>query len=225
MQGSVTAGDRRGWEGVIRSADTLAALHTSGLATNRQRPIEAELKRFKKRALQAAAVDAATGERLIALAEALPAWFDALAGWDAEVSLVHGDCKHSQFLLTAAGPAILDFDHCGMSDPANDIGVYLATLRQLGIWQELKAGGGAAAAARKRWLRELEDRFLDAYVAASDFSPAFRLRATWYEAAALLRKALRGFARSPRSPMPGAQVEEAWRCLAELPRREQQSAG
>jgi aminoglycoside phosphotransferase (APT) family kinase protein len=132
-------------------------------------------------------------------------------------SLDHGDCKHSQCLVTADGIAILDFDHCGMADPATDIGTYTATLRQLGIWQELNAGATSASAARKRWLRELEDRFLDEYCAASGFGEGFRLRVTWYEAVAMMRKALRAFARAPRSPMPRAEVEEAWRMLAELP--------
>ena len=50
MAGGVTAGDGRGWDGVIRSAAALAALHTSGLSTPRERPIDSELKRFAKRA-------------------------------------------------------------------------------------------------------------------------------------------------------------------------------
>ena len=217
MRGAVTAGDARGWEGVVRSAAAFAALHTAGLSTDRERPIAAELKRFGKRAAQAAAVDPAIGGRLGELAAALPAWLDKLPEWDAEISLVHGDCKHSQCLVSPSGIAILDWDHCGMADPATDIGTYLATLRQIGIHQSLVARGSEAAAARTRWLRALEDAFLDAYCAASGYSTGFRLRATWYEAVALMRKALRGFARSPRSPMPIAQVEEAWRVLETLP--------
>jgi aminoglycoside phosphotransferase (APT) family kinase protein len=120
-------------------------------------------------------------------------------------------------MLTSEGVAILDFDHCGMADPATDIGTYIATLRQLGIHQALKARGGAAAAARADWLRALEDRFLEEYCVQSGYGEPFRLRAIWYEAVALMRKALRGFARAPRSPMPLAQVEEAWRVLATLP--------
>ena len=216
MRGAVTAGDRRGWEGVVHSAAALAALHTAGLSTPRERPIAAELKRFQKRAGLAAAVDPTVGAELIELARALPAWLERLPEWDAQITLVHGDCKHSQCMLTPAGVAILDFDHCGMADPASDIGTYLATLRQLGIHQALKAHGSAASAARTRWLRALEDRFLEEYCAVSGFSTGFRLRATWYEAVALMRKALRGFARAPRSPMPLAQVEEAWRILATL---------
>lgn len=217
LRGRVTAGDQRGWDGIIRSASAFAAVHTAGLSTDRERPIEKELKRFVKRAAQAAEVDPVVGGRMGDLAAALPNWLDRLPGWDAEIGLVHGDCKHSQCMVTPQGIAILDFDHCGMADPATDIGTYLATLRQLGIHQAIGASDPAAAATRKSWLRELEERFLDEYCAASGYSPGFRPRATWYEAVALMRKALRGFARSPRSPMPLAQVEEGWRCLEALP--------
>jgi hypothetical protein len=71
----------------------------------------------------------------------------------------------------------------------------------------------------------LEDRFLDEYCAASSSSGDFRLRAVWYEAVALMRKALRSFSRSPRSPLVGALVEEAWSCLAALPEYEVESHG
>jgi hypothetical protein len=216
LHGDVTAGDPRGWDGVIRSAGALAAVHTSGLSTNRERPIAAEVKRFGKRAAQSAAVDPAIGGRMAELAAALPGWLGKLTEWDERITLVHGDCKHSQCMLTPAGVAILDWDHCGMADPATDIGTYLATLRQIGIHQALKSRGSAASAARTRWLRALEDQFLDAYVDASSFGDSFRRRARWYEAAAMMRKALRAFARAPRSPMPLAQVEEGWRILEEL---------
>ena len=112
---------------------------------------------------------------------------------------------------------ILDFDHCGMSDPASDVGTYLATLRQLAIWQSLVARGSPASRSRSAWLRALEAQFLAEYCRASGRDESFRLLETWYEAVGLMRKALRAFARSPRSPMPLAQAEEAWRCLAELP--------
>lgn len=217
MRGDVTAGDHRGRVGVVRSAAALVAVHTSGLRAGRERPIDAELRRFAKRAAQAAEVDPAVGGPLLELAAALPAWRARMPEWGEEITLVHGDCKHSQCLVTPSGIAILDFDHCGMADPATDIGTYLATLRQLGIWQSLKAGGTAASVSRARWLRGLEDEFLDAYVEAGPRDSGFHLRATWYEAVALMRKALRAFARSPRSPMPLAQVEAARHCLAELP--------
>lgn len=215
--GSGAAGDPRAQPGIVGAAEALAAVHTAGLKAGRERPIAAEVKRFGKRAARIAAVDPELGARLGELAAALQAGLDRLPDWDAEIGLVHGDCKPNQFLIDPSGVAILDFDHCGMADPANDVGTFLATLRQLGIRNALKLRDAGKAAPRSAALLELERSFLDAYCAASGRGPSFRLRATWYEAAALLRKALRAFGRSPRSPMPAALAEAAWRCLADLP--------
>jgi aminoglycoside phosphotransferase (APT) family kinase protein len=162
-------------------------------------------------------VDAGQGERLGELAAALPDWLARLDQWGAELSLVHGDCKPSQFLIGGDHVAILDFDHAGLADPANDVGTFLATLRQMALKQALKAHGDAPSAARTQWLLALERRFLDEYCAASSRGKEFYLRATWYEAVGLMRKALRAFGRSPFSPLPGELVALAWGCLADLP--------
>lgn len=223
VSGAATNGDTRGEAGIAQAGPALAAVHTAGLTAGRERPIAKEVKRFSKRAERIAVVDPALGAQLGELATALAAGLAQLPEWGAELSLVHGDCKPNQFLIGPDGVAILDFDHCGMADPANDVGTFLATLRQLGIRHRLKQRDPAAATLRVGWLLEQEQRFLDGYCAASAREPQFRLRAAWYEAAALLRKALRAFGRSPRSPLPAALAEEAWRCLATLPTGNQQS--
>jgi hypothetical protein len=87
----------------------------------------------------------------------------------------------------------------------------------LGVRQCLKERKSPAASARSLWLQALEQSFLGEYCAASGRGPDFQWRTTWYEAVALLRKALRSFARSPRSSLPVALVDEAWRCLTLLP--------
>lgn len=217
MEGNATRGDPRGWSATRRAAAALAAVHTAGLTSPRRRPIEDELRRFQKRATQVRAVDANQGTRMAELADALPAWLNCLDEWGAELSLIHGDCKPSQFLIGDDQVAILDFDHTGMADPANDVGTFLATLRQLALRQSLKARGDAEAASRAEWLLALEKHFLEEYCMASNRGQDFHLRATWYQAAGLMRKTLRAFGRSPFSPLPGAMVAEAWRCLAELP--------
>jgi aminoglycoside phosphotransferase (APT) family kinase protein len=132
-----------------------------------------------------------------------------LPAWHAETGLIHGDCKPSQFLIGPAHTALLDFDHCGMADPASDVGTFLATLRQM----KVSAQGPLQST---HWFHALEERFLEEYIRTRGCHPDIRLRATWYMAVALLRKSLRSFARSPRSPVPAALVEEAWRCLAQL---------
>jgi hypothetical protein len=43
-----------------------------------------------------------------------------------------------------------------------------------------------------------------------------RSRIRWHEAVALERKALRSFARAPRSPVAAALIHEADRCLDRL---------
>ena len=215
LRGTVTAGDRRGWEGVLRSGAALAALHTCSLSARRDRPIAAELARFVKRAVLAVEADARIGERLGDLAAALPAWLPKLREWGERITLVHGDAKPGQCLVTRDGVALLDFDHCGMADAATDVGTYLASLRQRAVQQGSETRGRAAG--RKSWLLALEGAFLDEYCRASGSGEAFRLRASWYEAVALLRKAYRAFARSPRSPLPLALVDEGWRTLANLP--------
>jgi len=217
MERDVTTGDPRGWMGVVRSAEALAAVHATELSVDRQRPIAEELEHFVQRASRAATVSPVDGVSLIELVKSLITWYDKLAGWGAQMRLTHGDCKPSQMLVDGKAIAILDFDNCGMADPASDVGTYLATLRQLGVWQSLRANGSAAAQVRKAWLRALEDRFLEEYCKVAKEGADFRQRAIWYEAVGLTRKAIRAFARSPRSLMPSAQVEEAWRCLETLP--------
>lgn len=217
MAGGATAGDPRGWTGVVRSAAAVAQVHAVPLVVARRRLIEEELGSFVERAGRAAAVHPPAGEPLLALARALPAWRGRLDGWGGRTALIHGDCKPNQMLFDGERIALLDFDTCAMADPAADVGTYLATLRQLGIWQSLRAKDSVAAQSRTAWLRALEERFLDEYCAETGSSADFRLRATWYEAVALLRKALRAFARSPRSALPVGEAREAWRCLDRLP--------
>jgi hypothetical protein len=225
MDGKASRGDSRGEEGVERAAAALAAVHTAGLESRRERPIESELSRFIQRAGKIRKVDDAQGVRMLAFAQTLPDWLEKLSEWGAHNSLIHGDCKPSQFLIDDESVALLDFDHSGMSDPANDVGVFLATMRQLSRWQAMKAGGDSLSVSRSIWLLALEKRFLDAYCRSADLDDAFRLRAIWYQAAGLMRKALRGFGRSPFSPFPGILVEEAWHCLADLPGGKRTSDG
>jgi len=124
---------------------------------------------------------------------------------------VHGDCKPSQFLCDGGRVHLIDLDHLGMSEQAVDIGTFLASLRQLTVRQSLRS----AAAARAEGTAASADLFLDAYrdtTGAADAPDLVR----WHEAAALQRKALRAYARAPRSPLPLALAEEADRRLDDL---------
>jgi hypothetical protein len=119
---------------------------------------------------------------------------------------VHGDCKPSQFLLDGAGVFVLDLDHVGEADQTGDVGTFVASLRQLAL--QRSPGGEARQASG---LLALGDAFVDDYLRVVDEDVLARIR--WHEAVALERKALRAFARAPRSPLALGLIREADRCL------------
>lgn len=197
--------------GVRRAAAALADLHQSRVRPKRVRSVDAELTKLKRRCHAFLNVNAPDAANFVQLAQQLGAGREKLVAWGEEITIVHGDCKPSQFfLLPQAEVALLDFDHCGLADPAADVGNFLATLRQSGVKQLLKQ---RHAAAWQRWMALLEEAFLEEYVASRVCHPHFKQRATWYMALALLRKGLRSCSRSTRSPLPSLLVGEARQLL------------
>jgi aminoglycoside phosphotransferase (APT) family kinase protein len=211
--------DRRSHQGVVQAAGALAELQELGVASERERPPDAELRKMGSRARGIALVDLGLGTRMQELVDELSRQLESLIEWGAEKGIVQGDCKPDQFLIRGSTTTLLDFDHCGMADPATDVATFLATFRQLRIKYSLKSPRHRAALERSGWLEGLDSTFLDRYCAVHGDEEDFRTRTIWYEAQALLRKAQRGFARSIRSPLPAALVDEAWRCLSALPSR------
>jgi hypothetical protein len=187
--------------GLHLAGRALAEFHSLRVVTARERPVERELRRFGERAERIATVDPSVGraaaglaDRLISLHEGLPA---------ARTGPVHGDCKPSQFLLAGDRAYLLDLDHCGISDQAGDVGTFLASLRQQAIRHSLASRASGLAAAYEHF----GDTFLTGYRdGGGDTEPP---RICWQEAVALERKALRAFARAPRSPMALALIEAA----------------
>lgn len=196
----------RAWQGVQRAASALAALHGVTITTSRLRPVAAELKKIQQRITPVASIASSLGEQMAALLDRLAPGLQRATHSRVNLTLIHGDCKPSQFLLNAQQMVLLDFDHCGMADPAADVGVFLASLRQLATAQALKTGQ------RCDWLITLEEHFLATYLSERAGDEDFAWRAGWYQAIALLRKAQRSFARSPRSPLPAVLVAEGLRC-------------
>jgi aminoglycoside phosphotransferase (APT) family kinase protein len=191
---------------VRRAASALAQLHRGAMVSTRLRPVGKELHRFMARALRISAVDSSLGAQLTELAERLLQTFSAFP--ISPLGLVHGDCKPGQFLLTKDGGVyLLDFDHCGVSDQTGDAGTFVASLRQLAV-RRIVSGASPASTAS---LDALADEFITSYNKAMDDDLSTRIR--WHEVVALQRKALRSFARSPRSPLPAALVEAGHRCL------------
>ncbi|MDF2093339.1 hypothetical protein P0Y31_13390 [Knoellia sp. 3-2P3] len=194
--------------GVVRAAAALAELHQQAVVTTRQRPVDRELTRFGERAARVGTVDRGLGEAAAALAHRLGATQRLLP--PPRVGPVHGDCKPSQFLLGRTRVCVLDLDHVGVSDQAGDVGTFLASLRQQGIRRRLANRGPADEA-----LDTLAASFLDGYLrAGGEVGDLPRIH--WHVAVALERKALRAFARAPRSPMAAALIQEAQRCLDDL---------
>jgi len=197
--GATTAPDEAD---LARAAEALAVLHGRSVPSGRPRPVDRELHRFVGRATAIRSVDPDAGEVLLEAANRLL----GLHTDPGPLSLVHGDCKPSQFLVTADGVAILDLDHCGIADPAYDVGNFVASLRQHGI-RTSPAGALAAEAPASTFVSAYTDR---ARPAAQE---AFLARVDFYVGVALVRKALRAFARHPLSEEPLRYVEEAHRGL------------
>jgi aminoglycoside phosphotransferase (APT) family kinase protein len=180
-------------------------------------PQDVELRRMLQRSAAVASVDAELSERMGRLVQELSRWLGSLAGWGARDGVVHGDCKPSQFLIGGSTVALLDFDHCGIADPATDVGTFLATLRQQATALALTTGDGSSDQGPRG---ELERLFLDEYCRAAGEGAGFAMRALWYEALAFLRKAQRAFARSTRSPVTAALLDEGFAHLGLIGHRE-----
>jgi hypothetical protein len=193
-------------DAIRRAASALAQLHRGAIVSTRTRPVGKELHRFLARAARISAVDSQLGDQLAGLAERLLETFPAFAV--APLGLVHGDCKPGQFLLAEDSAVyLLDLDHCGVSDQAGDVGTFVASLRQLAVHSHLTSASSAGAAG----LEALADEFIASYCQSMGNNMSTQIR--WHEIVALQRKALRSFARSPKSPLPAALVEEGHRCL------------
>lgn len=197
-----------------RAAVALAALHRQPLVSGRKRAVDKERARFAARSLRVTEVDPVAGTALMELATRLSATARDIP--PGVVGLVHGDCKPSQFLLRHEREVVLlDLDSCGQADPAGDVGTFLATLRQHTLRRVLAR---RATPAEARAQAALADAFLDEYVEAAEGAATaeLRQRIAWYEVVALERKALRCFARAPRSPLTRALVEHGHACLDRL---------
>ena len=202
---------------VRAAARALAELHALDLSHPRARPIGPELDRLAGRLAAAAVIDTDLDTSIGRLVDRLRG---RLLELELEVQpgrMVHADCKPSQFLVHADGVGLLDFDHAGIADPALDVGMFMASLRQLGCRRALERKrsltDGEAA-----WVREHETAFLEEYLHAAGETGGFLARVAWYESFGLLRKARRAMCRSVRSPLPRLLVDEAMECLD--PRRE-----
>lgn len=206
-------GARSGGAAVAGAARALAELHGLGQVTDRERSVLQELRRFRARAAGIAVIDPRAGEGLGALAERLQVLYGGLPA--ARPGPVHGDCKPGQFLHAGQRTYLMDLDHLGLSDPAADVGTFLASLRQIQVRRSLRRPSHRTGAP----VALLAQVFLAAYREARG-GGLDAGSVNWHEAAALERKALRAFARAPASPLPLALAAAAHRRLDAVEREE-----
>ncbi|HEU4910343.1 MAG TPA: phosphotransferase, partial [Actinomycetes bacterium] len=205
--------DRRAAPAVLAAASALAAVHEVPPSAGRPRQPAREAARMEARSDAVATADPDLGAEMASVARRLLSVVDGLP---AVVGGVHGDCKPSQFLVGDGVPALLDFDHAGPGDPAADVGGFAASLTQLAVWRSVTARHSSTTAEDSRgWLADLREQFIGEYVAQAAPTPELDQRLVYQEAAALLRKAQRAFARSPRSPMPSGLTAAARDRLSE----------
>jgi len=194
-----------------RAARALAALHRRTLPAGRTRPLDRELQRFVMRATAVRAVSPRTGDALLGLARRLLA-----CRWPAApVSLVHGDCRPGQFLLVGDSVALLDLDHLGLADAASDVGNFVASLQQQALRGPFTASASLPDPAALDAADTVAAWFLTTYASAAGARAGDDLadRADLYVAVALMRKALRAFARAPLSALPRRYVGQGHRVL------------
>ena len=124
-----------------------------------------------------------------------------------QLTLVHGDFKPDQLVVTRGGLAVLDFDRVGPGDPAVDLGNFIAQLHR-----EALVGG-------RESLRALADTFLAEYERITGDAGAGE-RANSFRALALVRMAVRRFvhfphlyARGATGSSPAPLLAEARACL------------
>jgi aminoglycoside phosphotransferase (APT) family kinase protein len=206
-------GTRHGTD-VTRAAQALAALHRGTVPAGRPRPVERELRRFVDRATAIRSVDPVTGDVLLALAHDVL----GLRPAPGPVSLVHGDCKPSQFLMDRDRVALLDLDHCGIAEPAYDVGNFVASLRQAAV--RASGSGGVPAREATRAAEALGATFVTAYLDSARPARAQELtaRIRYYAVVSMVRKALRAWARSPVSSLPRQLADDARKAVDELGR-------
>jgi hypothetical protein len=200
---------------VRRAARALAELHTSGVDTadvSRRTGADEAGKAAKRAQL----LEQYVPELAPAVRRATGALCDTLAALPVDTLRPgHGSYKLSQLLVRDGTVFLVDFDQFCLTDPALDVGYFLAYLRPAGLWYRRNG--------RRAWFEAAADAFLSAYLqrlAERGESAATRAgiagRAPVFEAALLLKIAARR-ANRLHSPRPGevaAILDEVTRCLA-----------
>ena len=164
--------DGRAEPGAI--ADILQRLHACRVPLAPRYGLERLLSTVSSSVAAIAAVDEELGELARTAAARLE---DAVPGDDADDALIHGDVALHNFLYSADGPVIVDFERTAMGHPLMDLGQLLAHLREV---------GGQIPAVRSRL-----DAFADGLIEAFE-AEAWDVRETvpFFTASSLLNRAV-----------------------------------
>ncbi len=211
----VRPGSAEAFEVVRAAARALAELHTSGLDTtglSRRTGADEAPKAARRAGLLEQHVPGLTPQ----VREVSAAVSAALEGLPADTLRPgHGSYKASQLLVRDGAVFLVDFDQFCLTDPALDVGYFLADLRPAGFFYHRTA--------LRPWFEAATEAFLAAYTArlAERGEPAATCagiagRAHVYEAALLLKIAARRVNRlhSPRAGEVAAVLDEVAGSLA-----------
>jgi hypothetical protein len=194
-------------DALVATASGLAWLHTSGVTEGLARLDAGPTYAGRARVWAAAVAEGvpAAVDQLGRVVDALAATLSAAAPERAVA--VHGAFKPSQLIFCGpCHPVMTDLDAVCLSDPALDVGYFLAYLRPAGLW--------CGRHGHRTWFGHARAIFVDAYLQAIQVrsgSPseirAIRERISLYEAALIL-KIISRRARRLNSPRP-SEVDAA----------------
>jgi aminoglycoside phosphotransferase (APT) family kinase protein len=164
------------------AVSALLMMHSFELPDARRKAAGDDLRRARKRAALLEDVGAGFAQQVDALIDSMEALSEEL-GEPATDTLIHGDFNPDQLLVNGVGAVLLDLDSTSLSDPALDVGNFMAELRR--------------AVISRPSLHDVPQVFLAEYLARSGRKSS-AARAHLQEAVSLLSTALRKFEGNPR---------------------------
>jgi hypothetical protein len=175
--------------GLDQTADGLAALHRCGVEVGATVTLDdelAEVRELVERLDRAVTGVSAAVAPLLARMEELAARHPPDPSGPA-----HHSFRPAQVLMGDGGIGFIDFDNFCQGEPAMDVGLFLATIKDVGMSTAsaaARAAGGAPPGTELlAWLQVLCDRFLARY---EEHAPVSRARVDLWETSAVLTYAL-----------------------------------
>jgi Phosphotransferase enzyme family len=175
---------------VAKTGVGLAALHTSGASIGKPVTIDDKLAELH----EVADILGVNVPELAGAADGLLAGLEALAAAHPADPPVpsHGSFRPDQVLLSKGGIGFVDFDAACHAEPARDLGLFRATIKDVGLTRKAEDGvpepPRAAQLATYERLDRLTDDFLAAYLEVAP--PVSPMRLLLWETAEVLDYAL-----------------------------------